>query len=239
VFPQYETDSVWDHNAIGIANSSNVQVYDNVINNCTNGIGEVLSTRGDSTHGPNTGQPYLLQNDDVHNNTLIQISNNTAGIVKSSSYNNDVYESWSNQFTSDTYQVANLTGEYFTWMGSGDNAYASADWSQWKIFSNDTEGSLGAVSSAGTTLPTVPTNLSATAISSSQINLIWTASTDNAGIASYKIYRGGSEIATSTTNSYSNTDLSAGSAYTYTVVAVDAAGKSSSQSASAEATTSK
>jgi fibronectin type 3 domain-containing protein len=135
--------------------------------------------------------------------------------------------------------VANLTGEYFTWMGSGDNAYASADWSQWKIFSNDTEGSLGAVSSAGTTLPTVPTNLSATAISSSQINLIWTASTDNAGIASYKIYRGGSEIATSTTNSYSNTDLSAGSAYTYTVVAVDAAGKSSSQSASAEATTSK
>jgi fibronectin type 3 domain-containing protein len=132
--------------------------------------------------------------------------------------------------------VANLTGEYFTWMGSGDNAYASADWSQWKIFSNDTEGSLGAVSSAGTTLPTVPTNLSATAISSSQINLIWTPSTDNAGIASYKIYRGGSEIGTSASNTYSDSGVSAGTTYTYTVVAIDAAGNTSAQSASAAAT---
>jgi hypothetical protein len=236
VFPQYEADSIWDHNAIGIANSSNVQVYDNVINNCTNGIGEVLSTRGDSTHGPNTGQPYLLQNDDVHNNTLIQISNMAAGVVKASSYDNDVYESWGNNFTSDTYQVANLTGQYFTWMGSGDNAYASADWSQWQNFGNDVQGTLQAASSGGTTLPTVPTNLSATAISSSQINLIWTPSTDNAGIASYKIYRGGSEIGTSASNTYSDSGVSAGTTYTYTVVAIDAAGNTSAQSASAAAT---
>src|SRR3989441_769044 len=46
------------------------------------------------------------------------------------------------------------------------------------------------------TPPSVPTNLSASAVSSSQITLSWTASTDNVGVAGYQIYRGGSQIAT-------------------------------------------
>ncbi|MDQ5922811.1 MAG: Beta helix protein, partial [Patescibacteria group bacterium] len=52
-----------------------------------------------------------------------------------------------------------------------------------------------------TTAPTVPTNLAGTATSSSQINLSWTASTDAVGVTGYKIYRNGTQIATSTTNS--------------------------------------
>ncbi len=88
-----------------------------------------------------------------------------------------------------------------------------------------------------TTVPSTPTNLSATAISSSQINLSWTASTDNIGVAGYRIYRGGSQIGTSATNSYSDTGLSPSTAYSYTVAAYDAAGNVSSQSSSASATT--
>jgi hypothetical protein len=39
-----------------------------------------------------------------------------------------------------------------------------------------------------TQLPTVPTSLSATASSSSQIDLTWTASTDDRGVAGYRVY---------------------------------------------------
>jgi chitodextrinase len=95
-----------------------------------------------------------------------------------------------------------------------------------------------------TTPPSVPTGLSATAISSSQINLSWTASTDNVGVTGYRIYRcqGTSctpsvQVATSATNSYSDTALSASTAYVYAVAAYDAAGNVSAQSTSASATT--
>ena len=90
---------------------------------------------------------------------------------------------------------------------------------------------------ADTTPPSVPTGLSATAISSSAINLTWTASTDNVGVTGYKIYRGGTQVGTSATNSYSDSGLSASTQYSYTVSAYDAAGNNSAQSSSASATT--
>ena len=87
-----------------------------------------------------------------------------------------------------------------------------------------------------TTNPSIPANLTAIAVSSSQINLSWTASTDNVGVTGYRIYRGGNQIATSITANYSDTGLSPSTAYTYTVSAYDAAGNNSLQSASATTT---
>jgi len=86
--------------------------------------------------------------------------------------------------------------------------------------------------------PSVPTNLSASAISTSQIDLTWTPSTDNVGVAGYRIYRDGTQVATSTAASFSDTGLSASTTYAYTVAATDAAGNVSGPSASASATTS-
>jgi len=88
-----------------------------------------------------------------------------------------------------------------------------------------------------TTPPSVPTSLSASAVSSSQINLSWTASTDNVGVAGYTISRGGSQIATTPLTSYSDTGLSPSIAYVYQVSAFDAAGNVSAQSAPASAVT--
>ncbi len=88
-----------------------------------------------------------------------------------------------------------------------------------------------------TTPPSTPTNLIATAVSSSQINLSWTASTDNFGVTGYRIYRGGIQIGTSATNSYSDTGLAPSTYYSYTVAAYDATGNLSGQSNSASATT--
>ena len=88
-----------------------------------------------------------------------------------------------------------------------------------------------------TAAPSIPTGLTATAISSTQINLSWAASTDNVAVTGYQVLRGGIVIATVATTSYSNTGLTAGTNYVYTVKAVDAAGNPSAESASANATT--
>ncbi len=90
---------------------------------------------------------------------------------------------------------------------------------------------------ADTAAPSVPSGLSATATSQTQINLAWSASTDNVGVVGYRVYRGGSQVATTTTPAYSNTGLTAGTSYSFTVAAYDAAGNVSSQSGAASATT--
>jgi chitodextrinase len=90
---------------------------------------------------------------------------------------------------------------------------------------------------ADTQPPTAPANLTATAVSSSQINLAWTASTDNVGVTGYDIYRNGAKIATVTTTSYGNTGLAPSTSYSYHVIARDATTNSSPQSNTATATT--
>ncbi len=88
-----------------------------------------------------------------------------------------------------------------------------------------------------TTPPSTPTKVTATAVSSNQINLSWAPSTDNVGVAGYRVYRNGSQISVSATSSYSDTALAPSTTYSYTVSAFDAAFNVSSQSALASATT--
>ncbi|PIE67622.1 MAG: hypothetical protein CSA23_03330 [Deltaproteobacteria bacterium] len=76
--------------------------------------------------------------------------------------------------------------------------------------------------------PTVPPGLSATAYSASQINLSWTASSDNVGVVGYMIYRNGVEHDSTTDLSYSDTGLNPETQYCYAVAAYDAAGNLSS-----------
>lgn len=85
--------------------------------------------------------------------------------------------------------------------------------------------------------PTTPAGLSATAVSSSQINLSWNASKDNVGVSGYKIYRDGTYLKSDTSASTSDTGLSPETPYCYTVSAYDAAGNESGQSSQACATT--
>jgi hypothetical protein len=88
--------------------------------------------------------------------------------------------------------------------------------------------------------PSTPTSLTAQAISFYQVNLAWSASTDNAGgtgVAGYRIYRNGVEIGTSTTTNYADTAATPLQAYTYTVAAYDGAGNLSTQSTAAAANT--
>jgi chitodextrinase len=97
--------------------------------------------------------------------------------------------------------------------------------------------SVSTPAASDTTSPTAPTTLAATAVSSSQINLNWSASTDNVGVTGYDVYRNGTKIATSTTTSFGDTGLSASTSYSYYLIARDAAGNSSTQSATVSAVT--
>jgi chitodextrinase len=88
-----------------------------------------------------------------------------------------------------------------------------------------------------TTPPSVPTGLTATAVSTTQINLAWTASTDNVGVTGYQIFRNGTQVGTPATTSFSDTGLTASTSYSYTVKATDSAGNVSAASTAASATT--
>src|SRR6185436_3606104 len=87
------------------------------------------------------------------------------------------------------------------------------------------------------TPPSVPTNLSATAISGTQIDLSWTASTDNVGVTGYHVYRNGVDQGTTAGTTWSSTGLTSATTYSFTVSAFDAASNASAQSTAASATT--
>ena len=88
-----------------------------------------------------------------------------------------------------------------------------------------------------TTPPSIPQNVNASAVSSSEINISWEASTDNIGVVQYQLYRDSVLIATGTATSFTDTGLAAATEYAYTVAASDAAGNNSGLSDPAYATT--
>ncbi len=88
-----------------------------------------------------------------------------------------------------------------------------------------------------TSPPSVPSGLTATAVSATQINLSWTASTDNVGVVGYKVFQNGMQVTTTTATSYQSTGLAPSTPYSYVVSAFDAAGNVSAQSLVAGATT--
>jgi hypothetical protein len=98
--------------------------------------------------------------------------------------------------------------------------------------------------SPDTTPPSNPSSLTATAISSSQINLAWTGSTDNVAVGGYNVEQcsgGGcsnfAQVNTTATNSYSVTGLTASTSYSYRVRTFDTTGNLSGYSNTATATT--
>jgi uncharacterized repeat protein (TIGR02543 family) len=90
---------------------------------------------------------------------------------------------------------------------------------------------------ADTTPPSAPSNLVASNVTDSSVTLTWSASTDNFGVASYTVLNGSAVAASNLTGlSASITGLSSGVTYTFSVVAKDAAGNTSSSSNSVQVT---
>jgi hypothetical protein len=85
--------------------------------------------------------------------------------------------------------------------------------------------------------PSIPTNISTSIISATQIDLSWGASTDNVGVTGYKIFRDSNEVGTSATTTFNDSGLTSSTTYSYTVSAYDAAGNNSAKSSAVNATT--
>ncbi|MEU2782601.1 glycoside hydrolase family 6 protein [Streptomyces sp. NPDC007110] len=96
----------------------------------------------------------------------------------------------------------------------------------------------GGTDPGDTTAPTAPAGLRATAKTASSVSLAWTAATDDVGVTGYDVYRDGTRVGSpSTGTTYTDTGLSAATAYSYTVRARDAAGNVSAASAALSVTT--
>ncbi|MET0147209.1 MAG: fibronectin type III domain-containing protein, partial [Ilumatobacteraceae bacterium] len=102
----------------------------------------------------------------------------------------------------------------------GDNNSASAT-----VTINDTQA------------PTVPGTPTASGTTATQTTLSWTASSDNVGVTGYRVYRNGTLVASPSGTSATITGLSANTAYSFTVSAVDAAGNESARSTARSVTT--
>jgi len=98
---------------------------------------------------------------------------------------------------------------------------------------------VGGGSTGDTDAPTTPGNVTASADSATSATVQWSTSTDNVGVAGYRVQRGSTTVGTvgPTVTSFTNTGLTPATTYSYTVEAFDAAGNTSAPSAAASVTT--
>ncbi|HEV2635447.1 MAG TPA: cellulose binding domain-containing protein [Actinocrinis sp.] len=86
--------------------------------------------------------------------------------------------------------------------------------------------------------PTTPSGLKVLSVTSNQVSLSWTGSTDNLLVSGYDVLAGGKVVATSPGTAGTVTGLSAATAYSFTVEAYDEAGNLSGPGNTVSATTS-
>ncbi|MFF2366234.1 glycosyl hydrolase family 18 protein [Streptomyces sp. NPDC058122] len=81
----------------------------------------------------------------------------------------------------------------------------------------------GGTTVPGDSAPSAPGTPTASSLTDTSVKLSWSAATDDKGVKNYDVLRGGSKVATVTTTSYTDTGLTAGTDYSYTVQARDTA----------------
>ncbi|MEU6402489.1 cellulase family glycosylhydrolase [Streptomyces sp. NPDC046985] len=147
-----------------------------------------------------------------------------------------------------TYGADSFNWTFWSWNpDSGDTGGILKD--DWQTVDTVKDGYLAGIKAPGfagggtgggggdTKAPSTPTGLKVTGTTASSVSLSWTASTDDTGVAGYDVYRGAAKAGSSTGTSFTDTGLTAGARYDYTVRARDAAGNTSPASASVSATT--
>ncbi|MET9697703.1 glycoside hydrolase family 18 chitinase [Streptomyces sp. NPDC006529] len=85
--------------------------------------------------------------------------------------------------------------------------------------------------------PTAPGTPTASAVGDTSVSLSWTPATDDKGVKNYDVYRGSAKIATVTGTSYTDTGLTKGTTYGYSVTARDTADQSGPSSGTVTVTT--
>lgn len=134
-------------------------------------------------------------------------------------------------------QISQVTDNTFTSGNPGMGLYLDTNASVYSDY-GFTSYMASDVVNGDTTPPSVPANLAANVVSSSEIDLTWSASTDDVAVAGYKIFRNGTQLGTSTITSYNDKTAVPGAQYTYAIAAFDTSNNTSAQSASVVTATS-
>ncbi|MGW2818464.1 glycosyl hydrolase family 18 protein [Streptomyces sp. NPDC001415] len=98
-------------------------------------------------------------------------------------------------------------------------------------------GSCDGGSTPGDNPPSAPGTPTASNVTNTGVSLSWSAATDDKGVKNYDVYRGSTKIATVTGTTYTDTGLTAGTTYTYSVTARDTADQTGPSSGSVTVTT--
>ena len=194
-----------------------------------------------SFQGPNANGYYTVV--PRHTASIIwdveAASNNNAARIILYAPNLGTNQQWSViAIGSDKYQfVARNSGKCMSVIGGATTTNAGFEQVTCNAADPAQTFSLRSIVAPDTTPPAVPTGLTATATSSTSVTLTWTASSDNVGVTEYLVYRNGSLLAARPSGTtFVDTGLTAGTSYSYRVLARDAAGNSSALSATAAAT---
>ncbi|MFG2479260.1 glycosyl hydrolase family 18 protein [Streptomyces fagopyri] len=81
----------------------------------------------------------------------------------------------------------------------------------------------GGTTVPGDNPPSTPGTPTASSLTDTSVKLSWSAATDDKGVKNYDVLRGGAKVATVTGTTYTDTGLTAGTDYSYTVQARDTA----------------
>lgn len=211
-------------------------------------IMQMVAFRASGSSGGDTTPPTAPTNLSATATSLTQINLAWTASTDNVGVTGYIVQRCSGSGCSNFAQVANITGNTPSYSDSGltpGTAYS------YQVQATDAAGNLStfsiiatATTQADTTPPTTPTNLTATAVSATQINLAWTASTDNVGVAGYNVQRcqgancsNFAQVWQAEVNSLSDSALTASTSYSYRVQAFDDAGNLSGFSNVATATT--
>lgn len=165
--------------------------------------------------GTPTGLTATYANNQIN---LSWTASSTAGVVY------DVFRSTTAGFTpSSANQIATASGTSYS-----DTSVAANTTYYYVVEASNTTGTSAPAAQASAStlaLPQAPASLTATAASSSEVDLSWAASVTTG--VTYTVLRNGSAIANGVTaTTYADTGLAASTTYSYTVEAVNAAGAS-------------
>jgi chitodextrinase len=140
-------------------------------------------------------------------------------------------------------QIATVTSPSYT-----NTGLAAGTTYSYKVAAFDAGGNTSAQSAslsvtttalpvADTTPPSIPSGLAASNVTQTQARISWAPSSDNVAVTGYRVFRNGVQVATASAANFTDTALTANTAYVYTVAAFDAAGNVSQQSTALAVTT--
>ncbi len=218
-------------NAVGTQNRIMVRGSGHIFYDISNTNFEITPGSGGDTQAPTT--PANLATGNITQTTVDLSWNASTDNVGVAGY--DIYQGNTviTTVTTTSYQVTGLTEDtaYSFRIKAKDAAGNESG------FSNTANATTLPVNTGDTQAPTAPTNLAASNITQTTVDLSWNASTDNVGVTGYDVYEGNAVIATTTTASYQVTGLSPNTTYNFSIKAKDAAGNESDASNTVNVTT--